>query len=345
MEKSLASLAEYLKARVIGDGSVLIRGIGSYDTAQEGYLTFAENPRSLTHALESKASGIMVGWAATDADLKGRSGISVENPRLAFALLLQLFNPDPAATGTIHPSAILGKDVQIDKLVDIGAHAFIGDRVRIGKGTIIDPGTYIGNDVSIGENCRIGPNVAVYHHCVIGSRVRLFAGVIIGGDGFGYVFDRDHYVRVPQIGNVIIEDDVEIGCNSCVDRATIGSTVVGRGSKFDNQVQVAHNDQIGKHVILAGQVGLAGSVTIGDYCLLGGKSGVIDHLTLGKKARLGAASIVTKDVPEGEVQWGYPAERLNDAKEQMVLIRRLPELHKRIKELEARLAALERSPK
>ena len=338
--RSLENLAAFLKGRVIGDGSISIRSINSVDTAGEGEITFAEDARKLAQALASKASGIIVEASVTA--LNGRSGISVKDPKLAFALLLQLYYPEPESTGVIHPTAVISKDAQIGERVDVRANAYIGDRARIGRGTIIEPGVYIGEDVTIGENTWIGPGVAIYRRCVIGSRVRLHAGVVIGGDGFGYVFHEGRYVKVPQVGNTILEDDVELGCNACVDRATTGSTIIGHGTKLDNLVQVGHNIRIGHDAILTGQVGLAGSVTIGNYCMLGGKVGVVDHIVVADGTRVGAGSLVTRDSAPGDFLLGYPARPMKRAKEQMAAVGRLPEMRKRLLELEARIKELEK---
>jgi UDP-3-O-[3-hydroxymyristoyl] glucosamine N-acyltransferase len=209
----------------------------------------------------------------------------------------------------------------------------------------------VGDGVTIGEDCLIGPHVVIYRQTHIGDRVRIHGGSVIGGDGFGYVFHDGRHVKVPQVGNVIIEDDVEIGCNVCVDRATIGSTMIKRGTKIDNLVQIAHNDRIGQHVIMSGQVGLSGSVTIGNYAVLGGKAGVVDHVTIGERAQVGAASVVTKAVAPGEVVWGYPARPIRSTKHQLASLSRLPSLLKRvvgligqIRRMEDRLSHLEQAP-
>ena len=342
MEQTLESLAAYLKGRVIGDGSIVIRDVNSLDVAQEGELTFAENGQHLAEALESKASAIIVPDSVKE--LPRRSGISVPDPKLAFALLLEVFHPAEAPQGVIHPTAVIGAQVQLGKLVDVRPHAVIGDRVRIGDGTIIDAGARVGNDVTIGEQCRIGPNVVIYRQTLIGDRVAIHGGSVIGGDGFGYVFHDGRYVKVPQVGNVVIEDDVEIGCNVCVDRATLGSTMIGRGTKLDNLVQIAHNDRIGRHVVMSGQVGLAGSVTVGDYSRFGGKAGVVDHITIGPQVEVGAASIVTRDIGRGERVWGFPARPLRETLRQMAALARMPEALKTLSGALARLARIERRP-
>ncbi len=340
MERTVEALAAHLQGRVIGDGAMLIRDVNSLEAAQEGEMTFAENARHLAKALQGNASAIIVSSAVTD--LRGRSGISVDDPKLAFAMLLEVFHPSVPPRGGVHSRAVLGDDLHLGRQVEIRANAVIGHRVRIGDGTIIEPGASIGDDVTMGERCVIGPNVVVYRQTVIGDRVTIHGGSVIGGDGFGYVFHQGRYVKVPQVGNVIIEDDVEIGCNVCVDRATVGSTVIQRGTKLDNLVQIAHNDRIGRHVIMAGQVGLAGSVTVGDYARFGGKAGVVDHVTIGDRAEIGAASVVTKSVGAGERVWGFPARAARSYMLQMAALNRLPALLKSVGGLVVRLVQVER---
>ena len=346
MEQTVATIAEHLHESLIGDGTVLIRNVNNLDAVQEGEVTFAEDARHLAQAMGTHAAAIIVPLEVTE--LHGRPGIGVKNPKLAFAMVLDLFHPAAAATGVIHPSAVLGEDVQLDGLVDIRANAVIGNHVRIGAGTTIEAGAYVGDDVSIGELCLMGPNTVIYHHTRIGHRVRIHGGSVIGGDGFGYVFHEGRHVKVPQVGDVRIEDDVEIGCNVCVDRATVGSTIIRRGTKIDNLVQIAHNNQIGQHVIITGQGGLSGSVTIGDYAVLGGRTGVTDHVTIGERAQVGICSVVTKSVAPGEAVWGYPARPVRDAKHQLASIARLPKILKALTNLlqrvgrsEARIEQLE----
>ncbi len=339
MQHALKALAILLDGRLIGDGSLLIRGVSSLEAVGEGEMTFAEDERRLQQALQSRAAAIVV--RSTVKELAGRSGISVKDPKLAFALLLELFHPAAIAQGVVHPTAVLGEGIELSQPVDIHAHAVIGHRVRIGRGTIIEAGAYLGDDVTLGERCLIGPNAVIYRQTVIGHRVSIHGSSVIGGEGFGYVFDGGHYVKIPQIGNVVIEDDVEIGCNVCVDRSTIGSTVIQRGTKIDNLVQVAHNNRIGQHVILAGQVGLAGSVSIGDYSTLGGKVGVIDHIVLGPRTQVGAGSLVTKSMPQGGTLWGNPARDLQQIKRQLAAVGRLPALLKTTANAVARLVRIE----
>ena len=346
MEQTLATLAKHLNGTLIGDGTLSIHGANSLEAVEDGEITFADDVRHLAQALRTRASGIIV--PADIKDLAGHSGISVQNPKFAFALALGLFHPTAAPKGVIHPSAVLGDHVQLGAGVDIRPHAVIGDRVHIGRGTTIEAGAYLGEDVVIGEECHIGPNTVTYRHTKIGDRVIIHGGSVIGGDGFGYVFHEGRHVKVPQVGNVLIEDDVEIGCNVCVDRATVGSTVIQRGTKIDNLVQIAHNNHIGRHVIITGQGGLSGSVTIGDYVVLGGRTGVTDHVTIGDRAQVGICSVVTKSVAPGDVVWGYPARPARDTKHQLASMARLPALLKTLTKLiqrvhhsEERLSQLE----
>ena len=348
MEQTLESLARYLNGQLIGDGSTVIKAINDIDTVREGGLTFAEDQRHLIAAFTTKASAIIV--PADVAALDGRPGIRVKSPRLAFAMALELFHPAAQPEGTVHPTAVIGEGVHLAPDVTVRANAVIGDRTHIGRGTLIEAGASIGHDVTIGESCLIGTNVVIYRLTQIGSRVAIHGGSVIGGDGFGYVLHEGRYVKVPQVGTVIIEDDVEIGCNSCVDRGTVGSTIIQRGTKIDNLVQIAHNNRIGRHVIMAGHVGLAGSVTISDYAVLGGKVGVVDHVKIGEQAQVGAASVVTKSIPDAEVVWGYPARSIARTKQQWAALGRLPELLetvatliKRFAKTEERLDRLEQS--
>ncbi|MDP3704036.1 MAG: UDP-3-O-(3-hydroxymyristoyl)glucosamine N-acyltransferase [Candidatus Omnitrophota bacterium] len=339
MEHTLESLAQYLHGRVIGDGTTRIRNVNNIDAVQSGELTFAEDAKRLAQAVTTPASGVIV--SSSVKALGGKSGISVQNPKLAFALALELFHPSTPAAPGVHPTAVLGKNVQLGEQVSIRAHVVAGDGVRIGRGTVVESGVHLGDGVSIGEGCFIGPNVVIYRQTYIGHRVRIHGGTVIGGDGFGYVFHEKRYVKIPQVGNVVIEDDVELGCNVCVDRATIGSTIIKRGTKIDNLVQIAHNDYIGEHVVMTGQVGLAGSVTVGNFAALGGKAGVVDHVTIGESAQVGAGSVVTKSVAPREVVWGFPARPIRDAKHQMAALVHLPAFVKHVAKLLARLTAIE----
>ena len=339
MEQTVEAIAKHLKGRLIGDGTTLIHGVNTLEAVQPGELSFADTPKRLAQALATPASAVIV--SSDLRELGGKSGISVSNPKLAFALVLDLFHPTAIPKDFVRPSAVLGKKVQLGEHVSIQAHVVLGDEVSFGRNTTIEAGAIVGDGVTIGEQCLIGPHVVLYRHTHIGHRVRIHGGSVIGGDGFGYVFDQGRYVKVPQVGNVIIEEDVEIGCNTCIDRATIGSTLIRRGTKIDNLVQIAHNNHIGQHVIIAGQGGFSGSVTVGDYAVFGGRVGVTDHVTIGERAQVGLCSVVTKSVAAGEAVWGYPARPIQSSKHQLASLARLPSFIKRFTELLARMRSTE----
>lgn len=345
MERTLADLCNLLHGELIGDGSIVIQGVGTLGTVRQGELAFADNPKRVGEALAGQAAAVVVSREVKD--LQGRSGIRVTNPKLAFAILLGLFYPEAAASGTVHPTAVLGRNVQLGEGATLLPYAVLGDDVSLGRGTRIGAGAYVGAGVTLGEQCLVDANVVIYDQTKIGDRVLIHGGAVIGGDGFGYVFHDGAYVKVPQVGNVVIENDVEIGCNVCIDRATIGSTVIRQGTKIDNLVQIAHNNHIGKHVVMAGQVGLAGSVRVGDYTVMGGKVGVADHVTIGDQVRIGGSSLVLRSVPSGQTIWGYPARPIREAKRQVAMSARLPALVDalagllvRVKQLETQIARL-----
>ena len=336
MERTLADLCTLLHGELIGDGGTVIRGINSFDDVGKDELTYADTRQHLARALASQAAGIVVSRDVASLE-SGRAGIRVEHPKLAFLLLLELFHPEIAPAAGVAPSAVVGKRVRLGRGVAVHPNAVIEDEVTVGPRTTIGAGVFLGTGVTIGEACVVHPNVVIYRGTQIGDRVRVHGGSVIGGDGFGYVFHEGRYIKIPQVGNVVIEDDVEIGANVCVDRATVGSTVIRQGTKIDNLVQIAHNDQIGKHVAMAGQVGLSGSVVVGDYVVMGGKAGIVDHVTVGRGAKIGAASVVTKSVPDGAAVWGFPARPTADVKRQMAGLGRLDALLRSVRELVARM--------
>ncbi|HEX9780683.1 MAG TPA: UDP-3-O-(3-hydroxymyristoyl)glucosamine N-acyltransferase [bacterium] len=339
MERTMADLAKYLNGRLIGDGGMLIRGVNALEAAREGELSFADSPRRVAQALAAAVSAVIVGDDVQE--LPGKSGISVLNPKLAFVLAMDLFHPALVTERAVHPTAVLGSRSRVEDPVAVRANAVIGDDVSIGRGTLIEAGAVIGDGVTIGSDCLIGPNTVVYRQCSIGNRVRIHGGSVIGGDGFGYIFHQGRHVKVPQVGNVVIEDDVEIGCNVCIDRATMGSTLIKRGTKIDNLVQIGHNDRIGEHVVIAGQSGFSGSVTVGNYAMFGGRVGITDHVDIGEGAKIGLCSVVTKSVAPGEIVWGNPARAIANTKRQLAALSRLPETLKRFAQLITRMGRME----
>ena len=319
----------HIGATLSGDPDPVITGINSIDMARPGELTFAESPKYIPAVRQTQASAIIVGPAFPV--MEGKTFLRVDLPRLAFIKVMYLFQPKARLSGGVHRLAVVASDAELGQDVTICECAVIRSRARIGHGTVIESGAHIGEDVSIGKDCFIGPNVVIMYGSQIGDRVIMHGGTVIGADGFGYVWTDGRHVKIPQLGRVVIEDDVELGANVCVDRATFGSTIIGRGTKVDNLVQIAHNDVIGEHVTMSGQVGLAGSVQVGNRVTLGGQAGVADHITIEDDARIGGASLVTKNVPAGQTFWGYPARHIQKVKRELAALAFLPSLIKQLR--------------
>jgi UDP-3-O-[3-hydroxymyristoyl] glucosamine N-acyltransferase len=335
MPFTAAEIARHLKGEVVGDGALALTGFAPADRAQPGDLTFAENESYFARAEASAASAILVGGALTS---QKKVLIRVANPRIAFAKVLPLFFPEPAFPPGIHASAIVAASAKVDPTAHIGSHCIVGENARIGPRVVLEGLDYVGAEAKLGEDTRVFPNVNIYARSEIGARVRIHSGTVIGSDGFGYVFDQGAHRKVPQIGNVIVCDDVEIGSNVSIDRGALGPTTIGKGTKIDNLVMIAHNVTIGEHCLLISQVGIAGSTRMGNYVTLAGQVGLAGHLKLGDRVTVGAQSGVMTDVPDGEMYLGTPAVADKQAKRQYIGIHQLPELIRRVKELERRLA-------
>ena len=338
MEWNLEKIAEQVKGAVIGDKKSLIKGINSLDNAQEGDIAFFYDMRYKEQALATRATALVVSEA-----IDGFSGgqILVENPKLAYARLAALFAPPvPVFQGisrdaVVEETAVTGKEVSVYPMVYVGKNAVIGDNV------ILFPGVFIGDNVKVGNNSVLHANVSVARDCIIGSNVVIHAGCAIGSDGFGYVRSEEGNVKVPQLGNVRIDDDVEIGANTTIDRAAHGTTHIKKGVKIDNLVQIAHNVVIGEHSIVVALSGISGSVKVGKNVIIGGQVGIKDHITIGDWAQVGSAAGVHKSLAEGEAVLGNPEMPPRQWMETRALIRKLPEMNKRIKTLEKKLKVLE----
>jgi UDP-3-O-[3-hydroxymyristoyl] glucosamine N-acyltransferase len=334
MTLTTAEIAKQLAGEVLGDANAPLTGFANADAAQAGDLTFAENAEYFAAAEASAATAIIAG---KDAVSTKKILIRVANPRVAFAKALAIFFPEPKFAPGIHPSAVIAKSAQVDPSAHIGPHCSIGERVKIGANVVLQSGNFIGDDSVLGDGTNLFPNVTIYSRSQIGKRVRIHSGTVIGSDGFGYVFDTSFHRKVPQIGNVVIGDDVEIGSNSSVDRGALGSTVIGKGTKIDNLVQVAHNVEIGEHCILCAQVGIAGSAKVGHYVVMAGQVGIAGHLKIGNKVTVGSKAGVMHNIPDGEMWLGTPAQPDKQAKRIMIALQRLPDLFKKIAEWEKKL--------
>ena len=303
---TVAELAGIIGGTVEGDGSLSVTGIASLSEAGADQVSFLANPRYAPLMATTRAGAAVVGErfrGKTRATL-----IRCKNPDLAFARIAGLFAPPgPRDVEGVHPSAVVAPGAKLGPKVSIGAQVFIDEDVEIGEGTVIRPGVYIGRGAKIGRACLIYPHVTIREACCLGDRIIIHAGTVVGADGFGYTLDQGRRVKIPQIGRVVIEDDVEIGANVTIDRARFGETGIGRGVKIDNLVQIAHNVRIGEGTVIVSLCAIAGSTSLGKNCLLGGQVAIDGHLTIGDNVMIAAKSGVTKSWPAGSVISGFPA--------------------------------------
>jgi UDP-3-O-[3-hydroxymyristoyl] glucosamine N-acyltransferase len=335
-------IAALLRAEFEGDGDLEITGAAPVDSAGPSELSFAAG-QALTRARQSNA-GCLIVPADFSNDVK-HTVIRVDQPRTAFAsALTRLYPPDPVRPG-VHPTAVVAITASVDPTCEIGPHTSIGEGVRIGGGTRVGAGSCVGRDSIIGARCTLHPNVTVYDRVQIGDRVILHSGCVLGADGFGFVLAGDHYEKFPQVGRVIIHDDVEIGANTCVDRAALGVTEIGLGTKLDNMVHIGHNCRIGQHVVIAAQTGLSGGVVVEDYVVIGGQVGIGDKARIESRAVLGSGCgvLTSKIVRAGEPVWGTPARPLRQHLEQLAGMSRLPRMREEIAALKQRIEELERT--
>ena len=326
MKHTLRDLTEHLGGRVVGDGSVRISSVASLRSATAESLVFVEDAKHLDTALASPAAAVIVGEFAARAPA-GKPLLIVRQPRLAFARAAKLLRGSEERARNIHPSASVGASVQLGKGVTVGPRAVLGEHVKIGDGTTVGAGCVIGDHAEIGAHCRLDANVTLYAGATLGNRVVVQAGAVLGSEGFGYVRDSEtgRYEQFPQVGRLVIEDDVEIGANSTVDRGALDETRIRRGTKIDNLVQVGHNVQIGRDVVIAAQTGLSGSVVVEDNVIIGGQVGIGDHARVGEGAILGGqCGILAKKVvrAKGVVLWGTPARPLREYLKELAFLAR-----------------------
>ncbi len=337
MKISAERIALLINGKVEGDGKTEVSSFGKIEEAKQGQLAFLANPKYEDFLYTTEASVIIINETQELKQPVNATLIRVGDAYLAFASLLQKYQEmmQEQLTGIQQPSfidasAVLGKNIFVGAFTYIGENAVIGDNVKL------YPGVYIGNDVSIGDNTIIHPGVKIYFGCVIGKQVTIHAGTVIGGDGFGFAPQDDgSYKKVPQIGNVVIEDNVEIGCNTTIDRATVGSTIIHSGTKLDNLIQIAHNVEIGNNTVIAAQAGVSGSTKVGCNVMIGGQAGLVGHLQLADNVKVNAQSGVTKSIKQKNAAvTGSPAYEYTSALRSQALTRNLPQLEKRIAELE-----------
>ncbi len=338
VEKQLRELAEYVQGIVVGDDRIIISSVAGIEEAESGAITFLSNPKYRAKLPLTKASAVIV---APEIDAPGLNLLKVANPYLAFARIMMLFEQKFHPPLGIHPTAVMGDDVTIGDGCRIGAHVSLGNHVTIGARTIIHPGVVLGDYVMIGADTLIYPNASVLQETRIGDRVILHSGVVIGSDGFGFAPVKGEYVKIPQIGTVVIEDDVEIGANVTIDRAALGQTHIKKGVKIDNLVQIGHNVVIGEHSVIVAQVGISGSTKLGRHVTLAGQVGVVGHIEIGDEVIVAAQSGVPKSVPEKSIVAGSPAVDQTLWKKSQIALHKLPDALKTIRSLEQRIRALE----
>jgi len=333
-------LAEIVSGRVVGDGGTRIERIADLDQAREGEIAYIDNEKMYAAAVESKASCLIV---RDGVEFPDRTLIVVANPKLAFALAGAALHPAVRREPTIHPTAVVAETADIALTAYVGPNVCVGEHTHVGAYTRLEAGVVLGANVTVGDDCVLHPNVVLYDGVSIGTRVILHAGVCLGADGFGYVRHDLGYQKFPQVGTVVIEDDVEIGAHSCVDRAALGRTRIGRGTKLDNMVHVGHNCDIGERVVIAAQTGISGSVVIEDDAVIGGQVGFGDHTRVQKGAVIGSkAGILPGKIVRPGVWWGIPVQPLDQYKRMNAHMNRLPEMREHLKRLEAEIEELKK---
>ncbi|MCX8064488.1 MAG: UDP-3-O-(3-hydroxymyristoyl)glucosamine N-acyltransferase [Candidatus Hydrogenedentes bacterium] len=327
---------------VFGSPDTIVTGVGSIESPKSGDIVFVRDKKYERFLSNTNASAVLIPFEPTVKLPPNLACIIVDFPEVAFLKLIEYFYPqkNPFPYG-VHSNSVVEEGVTFGENVSVAPFVYIGRGTKIGNGVIVYPHVYIGEQCEIGENTIIYPNVTIRELSVIGARCIIHSGVCIGSDGFGFVFDGERWQKIPQVGRVVIDDDVEIGSNTCIDRATLGETIIGSGTKLDNLVQVGHNVRIGKHCVVAGTTGIAGSATIGDYVRIGAGAGINGHIEIGNHVSIGAWSGVAKSVEPGKTVSGFPAVEHSLARKIMVSQQHLPEILRKLKELQTRVDKIE----
>ena len=342
MEFSAQQIASVLGGTVEGNPEVKVNNFSKIEEGKPGTLSFLANPKYEHFIYNTEASIVLVNNDFTPSEPVKATLVKVANAYASLAILLNMVEQAKAKKAGIDATAFIAGSATVGEDCYVGNFAYIGENVKIGKNCRIYPHAYIGDNVTIGENCTIYPHATIYNGCVIGNNCILHAGSVIGSDGFGFAPEGDNYKKIPQLGNVVLEDDVEIGANTTIDRAVMDSTIIRRGVKLDNLVQIAHNVEVGENTVMAAQVGVAGSTKIGSHCMVGGQVGFAGHITIGDRVNIGAQSGIPNHVSSDTSILGYPAVPAREFARSTVMIKKLPELNQTVKQLQKEIENLKK---
>lgn len=341
MTYTLEDISARFGGQLLGDAQVKISQIATLAFAAPGQISFLTNSKYRGQLAQTQASAVILG--ESDADATDLPRIISSNPYAYFAKVSAMLNSLPEIVPGIHPAAVIARDAKIDPTACIAATAVVGVGAVIGAHALIGEGCFVGDNVVIGRHVRLYPRVVIYHDCVIGDNLIAHTGAVIGADGFGFAMDDDHWIKIPQIGRVVIANNVEIGANTTIDRGALADTVIEEGVKLDNQIQVAHNVRIGAHTVIAGCVGIAGSATIGKYCQIGGSAGILGHLEIADGVEIASFTLIGKSIRQAGSYAGiFPFSKTDDWRKSAVHLRHLDEMAKRIKRLEQEMSSLKK---
>ncbi|AYM99950.1 UDP-3-O-(3-hydroxymyristoyl)glucosamine N-acyltransferase [Chryseobacterium sp. 3008163] len=334
MEFTASQIASFIDGKIIGDENALITGVSPIESGEAGHLSFIAQERFSHYLDTSNCSVLIVSENILTKESYDQTIIAVKDAYLSFQVLMNLYQEMQGRKEGVEDGASIHDTAVVGDKAYVGAFTYVSEKAKIGEGSQIYPQVYIGKGVKIGKNCKIDSGARIYDYCIIGDNCVIHSNTVIGGDGFGFQPTPEGFKKIPQLGNVIIEDDVEIGSNCSIDRATIGSTVIGKGTKIDNLIQIAHNVKIGQNNVIASQTGIAGSTIVGDWNQIGGQVGIVGHIKIGNQVKIQAQSGVNSHVNDKETVYGSPAISYNDYLRSYVHFRNLPELVKRINNLE-----------
>lgn len=334
MEFSAEQIAGLINGRIIGDGSTVITGVSPIENGQQGHLSFVGQERFLPYIDTTDCAVLIVSESLLENKEYKPVIIAVEDAYLSFQVLMNLYQEMQGRKTGIEEGSFFHETAEVGENVYIGAFTYVSEKAKVGDNTQIYPHVYIGKGVKIGKNCKIDSGARIYDYCVVGNNCIIHSNTVVGGDGFGFQPTAEGFKKIPQLGNVVIEDHVEIGSNCSIDRATIGSTIIGKGTKIDNLIQIAHNVKIGENNVIAAQAGIAGSTVIGDWNQIGGQVGIVGHIKIGNQVKIQAQSGVNSAAKDGEVLYGSPAINYSDYRRNYVHFRHFTDIVKRIEELE-----------